>query len=301
MRGRGRFLPAAPGPGAPGDAGLYGPGSTAWRIARERTVLAGGPAALLLQVAHPLVAEGVRAHSGFATDPLQRLRGTLDAVLTVTFGDDAQVRAAAAHVARRHETVQGTLPTASSSLPAGTRYSANDPDLALWVFATLAWTAIEVTEVFLRPVGPEERDAYYRDMTRLGHVFGVPDALLPADYRGLRSYFDHQVRTTLDVGGAARSIAQQILAPDPPIVPPPLRPVPALLAAGILPPALREAYGLPWRRRDRIAFAVIRRAVRHAAPLLPAGLRYWPHYGVACRRLAADGGRPQRAVRRRNR
>src|SRR5438093_12192393 len=82
-------------PGQAGDPGLFGPGSVVWRVGRERVLLAGGPAALLLQLAHPLVAEGVAAHSGFEREPLQRLMATLDATLTITFGDRAQAEAAA--------------------------------------------------------------------------------------------------------------------------------------------------------------------------------------------------------------
>lgn len=285
MKGLGRFFPPAPAPGAPGDPGIFGPGSAVWRISRERIIFAGGPAALLLQVAHPLVAEGVRAHSGFAADPLSRLRGTLDAVLTVSFGDRDQVRSAADEVARKHRPVRGTLPQPSRSLPAGTPYSANDPELALWVFSTLVWAALEVTDAFLRPVPAEEREAYYRDMTRMAHLFGVPDALLPEDYPALEGYVHHSIRSTLDVGSTGRLIARQILAPDPPIVARPLSPLPSVLAAGVLPPALREAYGLPWRRREQVCLAVIRRAARLATPLLPARVRCWPHYAVALKRV----------------
>ncbi|WDF33638.1 oxygenase MpaB family protein [Arthrobacter agilis] len=280
-----RFFPPAPEPGRPGDPGLFGPRTVAWRLARERSIVAGGPAALLLQVAHPLVGEGVRAHSDFTSDPLQRLRGTLDAVLRVTFGDHAQVQAAARHVAGKHRPVRGVLPHDAASMAAGTSYSAFDPELALWVFSTLVWTAIEVTDSFLRPVGPEERTAYYRDMRRLGNVFGVPDALLPDDYDGLARYVEGQVRAVLDVGPTARLIARQILAPAPPIVPWPLRPVPSVLAAGVLPVALRQAYGLPWRRRERVVFAIARRTARVVVPILPARVRFWPHYRVARSRL----------------
>src|SRR5438128_1690298 len=59
----------APEPGEPGDPGLFGPGSTVWRIGRERALLLGGPAALLMQIAHPLVATAVAAHSDFGADP----------------------------------------------------------------------------------------------------------------------------------------------------------------------------------------------------------------------------------------
>jgi uncharacterized protein (DUF2236 family) len=54
-----------PSPGRPGDPGLFGPRSLAWRINRETILLLGGGRALLMQVAHPLVAAGVADHSDF--------------------------------------------------------------------------------------------------------------------------------------------------------------------------------------------------------------------------------------------
>ena len=279
------FFPPPPSAGQPGDPGLFGPGSAAWRIGRERVLLAGGPAALLLQVAHPLVAAGVAAHSDFTADPLRRLQGTLDAVLAVTFGDRAQVRAAARRVARRHRLVHGALPVATGPIPAGTPYRAGDPDLGLWVFATLVWTAVTVTDGFVRPLAPREREAYYVDMTRLAHQFGVPAGVLPDGYAALEQYVDDQVRQVLTVGPTAAALAEQILRPARPIVPAPARGVPALLAAGILPPRVRDAYGLAWHRRERLAFRAVQRATRLALPVLPAGTRYWPHHLVAAQRL----------------
>src|SRR5438093_13769935 len=86
--------------GAKGDPGLFGPGSMVWQVARERVLLVAGSAALLLQLAHPLVAAGVAAHGGFQSDPFQRLRATLDATLRVTFGDREPARSAAERVRR---------------------------------------------------------------------------------------------------------------------------------------------------------------------------------------------------------
>jgi len=285
------FFPPAPRAGETGDPGLFGPDSAAWRVGRERMLLAAGPAALLLQVAHPLVAEGVRAHSDFTADPLRRLRGTLDAVLTITFGDSVQVRAAVRHVGRRHRRVSGTLPAAAGRLPAGAAYRADDPDLALWVFATLVWTAIEGSDGFVGPVPPGERDAYYRDMTLMAHRFGVPAAVLPDDYPGLERYVDRTVRNALAVGPTALLLARQILSPRPAILPWPVRALPPLLAAGVLPPAVRDAYGLPWRRRERAVFGAARQAARRALPLLPARSRYWPHYAAALERMRTPGRR----------
>jgi uncharacterized protein (DUF2236 family) len=284
------FIPQAPPAGQPGDPGLFGPESAAWRIARERTLLAAGPAALLLQVAHPLVAEGVKSHSNFTTDPLLRLRGTLDAVLTVTFGDTAQMQAAALRVGQRHRRVAGTLPAPAGRLPAGTPYRADDPDLALWVFATLVWTAVEATDGFVRPVPPAERDAYYRDMTRMAGLFGVPAPVLPDGYPGLERYVEDTIRKALAVGPTAALLAQQILSPSPPLLARPARPLPALLAAGVLPPAVRDAYGLRWRRRDRVAFGAVRKATRGGLRVAPARLRCWPHYFTALERIEGQTG-----------
>src|SRR5436189_10963 len=41
------------------DAGLFGPDSVTWRVNREGVLLLGGGAAIILQLAHPLVAAGV--------------------------------------------------------------------------------------------------------------------------------------------------------------------------------------------------------------------------------------------------
>lgn len=278
-------FPPGPPPGESGDEGLFGPGSAAWLLGRERVLLAGGPAALLLQVAHPLVGAAVAEHSDFATDPLQRLRGTLDATLTVTFGDSAQVQAAAAAVARRHRPVRGRLTEGSGGFAAGTGYRADDPELAGWVFATLVWTAVTVTQTLIGPAAATCRDAYYTDLQQFGQLFGVAPERMPADYAGLEKYVHQTAQDVLVVGPIAHRLAAQILTPEPPVLPPPLRPLPSVLAAGLLPTAVRDAYGLPWRRRERALFAAVRTSTRHAVPALPPRVRFWPHYRTALRRV----------------
>ena len=72
-----RLVPPLPS-GTPGDPGLTGPDSVMWRISRERVVALGGLSAVLLQLAHPLVAAGVAEHSSFQEDPVRRLKLTLE-------------------------------------------------------------------------------------------------------------------------------------------------------------------------------------------------------------------------------
>jgi uncharacterized protein (DUF2236 family) len=50
------------------DPGLFGPDSVTWRIHREDALLLGGGRALIMQVAHPLVAAGVGEHSRYRED-----------------------------------------------------------------------------------------------------------------------------------------------------------------------------------------------------------------------------------------
>ncbi|MDP9429253.1 MAG: DUF2236 domain-containing protein [Actinomycetota bacterium] len=119
---------------------MFGPGSEVWRIGRERVLLLAGPAALLMQIAHPLVAAGVDEHSDFRIRPLHRLRATLDATLTMTFGDRDQAAEAAARIRSRHRRVTGCTRDAVGAFPAGTGYRADDPQLARWVVAILVWT-----------------------------------------------------------------------------------------------------------------------------------------------------------------
>lgn len=280
-------FPAPLPPGRTGDPGLFGPGSAAWMVGRERLVLAGGPAALLLQVAHPLVAAGVAEHSDFVEDPLRRLRGTMSAVLTVSFGDRSQVAEAVAVVERRHRPVRGQLSEDTGPFAAGTSYRADDPELAMWVFGTLVWVAVGTVEQLLRPLSAAERDAYLHDLREFGRLFGARPELMPEDFAALDDYVRTTAREVLAVDERALGLARQILDPDPPLLPRPLRPTPALLAAGLLPEPVREMYRLPWRSRERRRFAALAAVTRRTVPVLPAAIRFWPHYRTARSRAAA--------------
>ena len=283
----------APPPGRPGDPGLYGPGSAVWTVARERALLAGGGAALLLQLAHPKVAAGVAQHSGFRRDPFARLRATLDAMLLVTFGDRRQALDAAREVAAVHRRVRGRLPTAAGPFAAGEPYAASDPDLALWVHATLVRSALGAFERFVRPLAPGEAQAYYREMATQAELFGVPSSLLPEDLAAFDAYVDGMVRGgPIVVSAEARALAPHVLRPP---APPAVRAAMgamAVVTAGFLPERLRSDYGLPWGTRDAAVFGMIARAARASVPFLPAGRRFWPHHQVALRRIAANGRAP---------
>src|SRR5262245_28722546 len=102
------------------DVQRAGPGSVFWRVQREWIVAAGWGRAILLQLAHPSVAAGVRDHSSFRGSPLaslRRLRSTVNAMLAITFGDEEEMIAATARIHTIHDRVRGQ------------GYSAHDPEL----------------------------------------------------------------------------------------------------------------------------------------------------------------------------
>jgi len=274
-----------PEPGEPGDPGLFGPESTVWTIGRERALLLGGAAALLMQIAHPLIAAAVAGHSDFGADPFRRLRGTLDAVLAISYGDAAQVRTAAERVRAVHDRVQGRLGAASGPFPAGTRYRAADPDLALWVHATLVRAALETYARFVGPLDRSDRARYFEEAKRFAGLFGVTEAVMPPTLGAFEYYVSAMVEgPILTVGPEARGLAAQILEPPVPGPLAPSVPVMKVITAGLLPDRLRREFGLGWGASSRAVFGAVAAAVRAGLRVLPDQPRFWPHYMAAERR-----------------
>jgi uncharacterized protein (DUF2236 family) len=140
----------------------------------ETALLLGGGGALLLQLAHPMVAAGVADHSDFRRDAFGRLTNTLDLTLTVAFGDEDQRRAALARVADTHRRVTGMR---------GHRpYRALDPELLMWVHATLVDSALVTYQRFVGSIGPVARDRYHEEMQRQAVAFGVPKDRVPRSF-----------------------------------------------------------------------------------------------------------------------
>jgi uncharacterized protein (DUF2236 family) len=274
-RNRPRLLADRLAEGIAGDPGWFGPGSVVWQVWRERLLLVGGPAAVLLQVAHPLIAAGVAAHSSFRDDPLRRLRAVLNTTLTVVFGDRQQATAAAARVGEVHRRVQGRLPATSGCFPAGTLYRASDPRLALWVHASLVMVALEVVDQFVSPLDIQQRADYYQQSKPFARLFGVTQQVLPGDYAGFQAYLGRMLDgRELAVDQTAQELAAAVLddwlrgLPHPPAA------TTRLLTAGLLASRFQQGYGLAWGRPQQHRYAVLRALVCATVPSLPPSVRF---------------------------
>lgn len=251
------------------------------RLNGERIVLLGWARAILMQLAHPLVAAGVAEHTSFRGGVVSggvRLHHTVRAMLSLTFGGEAARSAAIAGIRAIHTRVHGTLREAAGPFERGTRYSAEDPALLLWVHATLLDSVPDVYQRLVGPLSNEDLDAWCAESASLLEALGGDPATTPRTWRALTAYMAAMYGSgRLVVTPAARRVADGVLSPRlGPGVPFPTAPVHRLITAGLLPDGLRRAYGFPWSDRHTRRFARAMRILRAGRRLTPAWLARWP-------------------------
>jgi uncharacterized protein (DUF2236 family) len=267
--------------------GFFGPESLSWRIGGEMVLLFGGYRALLLQLAHPHVAQGVSEHSNFQQDPIGRALRTFGTVGKILYGTRDEALRAALRTRTVHGTVKGKLPEATGEFAAQSHYHANRGDLLFWVYATLIDSAIHVHEVLGEPLSESEKVGYYEESKTFVALFGAPMASIPETYADFRAAFDGMVEQKLAVSPAGRALCTALFNHT--FLARASAPLNQLLTAGMLPPRIREAYGLPWNPARELLFKAAVRTVRLGRFATPMPLRYTPYYHLAMRRVRKAG------------
>jgi uncharacterized protein (DUF2236 family) len=274
------------------DPGLFGPGSVTWRVMREPLLLLGASRALLVQVAHPLVAQGALDHSDFTTDPIGRFQRTVAWVTSVVFGTTEEARDATRAVNRLHKQVQGKLPAAhaTSAWRAGTDYRARDLDLTLWVHASLVDAMLTTHDTMIGGLTQRQRDRFVREWDAVGHLMGLPKGSTWSDAAEMRAWIDGQIAQGVALPGAgSRQVADVILIPRLGMRGPRgLAELTGFITAGLLPAPIRNHYGIGWTPAHELAHRGIRIWLRTSKPLLPRALRVSPVYEFAVARTAGD-------------
>lgn len=273
----------------PGEAsrGLFSPEDCFWRVNRELLVNLAGSRALMMELAHPLVAAGVADHSNFRRRPFGRLYRTARAMTDITFGTTNAAHHAARHINHCHKRVRGILAKDAAPFPGGTQYHANEPALKLWVLATLIDSIPLVYDLFVRPLSLVEREGYYQDSRLLAPLLGIPGDMMPATYAGFTSYMEEMLNSeVLTVGDTARELVRALFA-GPVIGSVTL--AASIVGIGLLPERLRRAYNFPWDdRRDRVLRGVAGLS-RRIRPLVPSVICISPRAWIAERlRLTID-------------
>ncbi len=264
----------------------FPPDSTIWRINRERVLLLGGARALLMQIAHPMVAEAVYHHSYVFKKPLLRLHRTLSLTLALVYGTIPEVQAAVAEIDRVHRPAVGRLEQAVGSHSAGAVYNPRNPRQALWVQATLIEGALFGYETFICPLSDSDKQAFYDDSKQVGELLVIKRQMLPATYNGLLDYMQQAVQSgEVAVSDKARAIAPFLTGQSLPIIQYAAYPT-FRLTVGLLPPEIRTQFGYSFSASEQRLLGLFCRSVQQAIPLLPAPLRYMTAYQRAVNMLA---------------
>ena len=113
----------------------------------HRWLMAGGIAALLLQMLHPRALGGVWDHSDVHSDMIGRLRRTARFIATTTYAHRDDALRAIAKVNAIHQQIGGTLAS-------GATYRATDPHLLAWVHVAGAINFLDGWRRYADRLGP---------------------------------------------------------------------------------------------------------------------------------------------------
>lgn len=246
---------------------LFSPSSVFWRINRELASGLAGPRAVLMQIAHPLVAAGVAEHSQFRVHRFARLYRTSMAAAAITFGSREFALRVIRSINQKHQQVHGVLRAQAGIFPAGAPYDANDPELKLWVLSTITDSTLLVYDSFISPLSNDEREQYYRDSLIVAKLFAIPCGIVPPTYSDFRSYISNMLESdAITVSNTAREIARALFSPS---IEGTLLYLGSAIGIGLLPERLRQEFGFRWsHRRERWLHrtAAVSRQVRGHVP-----------------------------------
>jgi uncharacterized protein (DUF2236 family) len=271
--------------------GFYGPDSQMWRVNREAVLLGAGPAALLLQLAHPLVAEGVAAHSGYPDDAWGRLARTLRTTMDMVFGDGPSAERAVRRLNGVHRGVRGpVLDAEARSATQRESYQAMDPALLLWVQATLVVLSVRAYVAWVGPLDATARDGLWQEAREVGVRLGIPLRASPSSWPRLLRWFDEQLGPNgpIVVTDTARALAPAIVRPPIRWLPSAMVGASALPGLALLPASIRDAYGIRWSAPERRLSNGLSVGIRMWVAVMPRSLRSMPQARAADRRVASQ-------------
>jgi uncharacterized protein (DUF2236 family) len=255
--------------------GFFPADSMVRRLHRERVVAFSGLRALLMQACEPLGVVGFERHSIIFEDPRTRLMRTDERMSRIYFGTDEQAEKTGRIVRAMHRRVHGVTDQDYGPIPAGTPYAASDPQLGLWVLATLADSALIYHERVFGSLDPDDRARYWAEYRRVGELLGLPDDAMPGTVGDLRDYMDGRLTDgSLWINEERREATKKMLLSPPytgvlRVAVAPIHETIKLVSVGMLPSRVRELLGFSW---DPAREALLRSTLLQ----LRLGSRFWP-------------------------
>jgi len=256
-----------------------------------------GQRALLIGALEPLTYTGTMLSTAAGDHPFTRLARTAKIQETVFLGTKAEADQALAAVHRLHERIQGELPKAAGAHPAGSAYSAFDPELMLWTLAVIADSGRAMYETMAGPLREEEREALWQDYVRFGELFLLPREAVPPTYREFRAWFDSKLASPdLHATAHALEMAPLVAFRQPVATAARLNlETQNLIIKGTLPERVRQSFGIGWSPAHEAAFRSVtaaHRKARHAMPRIMRRGRNDYFFDVVTQAEKRRGGTP---------
>ncbi|BCS28285.1 oxygenase MpaB family protein [Aspergillus puulaauensis] len=251
-------------------------------VAREGIALGAGTAAVLLQIAHPLVGQGVADHSTFASRTISRTEYTQMYIFAMIFGTDEEKAAMKAWVDKAHARVKGEaqVQVQNSGEYRNEAYDAMNPTLQLWVAATIYASMVGMYEKVYGELPPLKAELVYQAYACMGTSLQVPREMWPADRRAFKVYWDDVVQNQLYVTEDARGVLDELFHPKGlPLWARPiawtLLPIVRPLTVEQLPVNVREGFGLKSTMATRAIAGLFMSTVMVTYPVTPGFIRHW--------------------------
>ncbi len=167
-------------------------------------------------------------------------------------------------------------------------YSAFEPDLLLWVLATLITAALNGYELIYGKLPIARKEAFYRDMCRFGTYFGVTESLSPKDWPAFETYYTRMVEGKLLASHPiCGELARAVIHPRDTVGAAVLGRTIDFVVIETLPPIVRERLGLRSTTSSRFLMLLARRLLPKVFPALPPKVRFYPDYLKAIGELRA--------------
>ena len=258
--------------------GFFGPESMIWTVFKEPCLLLGSHRALLLQIAHPAIAQGVGQYSEFKNDFVGRAFRTLTSMIHIFFGSTNQAKTSALKLHHIHSMIRGKYLNHEGNQ---ITFCANDPKLLLWVLATIIDTGLVVFETCCRKLSKSEKEQYFEESKKMALLMGISQEEYPENIEAFNDYFNAMLSgDDLFVGEQASEISKALFS-APFTVPI----VAQSLAAGFLTPRFIADFEL---KPSTTLYKILKTAGKVPYLIIPGLLRWSPPYYQALNRISKD-------------
>ena len=213
--------------------------SVSWRVFKNPiALLAGGIAAVILELADPRIRTAIWKKSTFLSDPLGRLQRTGLAAMVTIYGARSIAEPMIARVVQMHSRVSGLT-------PAGSTFSAADPQLLAWVHATATFCFAGAYSHYVETLTPRDLDTICEEALPVSRLYGAID--VPGSHGEIVGLL-HQTLGQLEPSEELQEFLH--IMRHSPLLPLGLRwlqPIAVRAAVDLIPRAIRERLGLATR------------------------------------------------------